>query len=178
MTQQYPVSSTPATYQPTEIQLARAAALRRFNWLFVYVPIVLGTVSILFLLGFMFWQSFAPEQSETSRTLLSGIADVVLILTLMPMMLICALGPLALIGLAAFYYNRRQTQKDAPEPAPPVGRLHLLLWRLDAIVNTAAQKSAELLPKIAQPVIQFNALLAYIESWFKQIRSLFSRNKR
>ena len=178
MTRQSPVSSTQTIYQPTERQLARAAALRRFNWFFIYAPLILGAVIVLLLFGWMMWQSFAPQQMEWTRTFYSGVADIVLIFVMLPMMLICAIGPLALIGLGAFYYNRRQEQKNATEPAPPVGKLQLLLWKVDAFLDTIGQKSSELLPKVARPVIQFNAVLAYIESWFKQIRALFSRNEK
>lgn len=174
MTQQSPISSTQIPYQPTDGQMARASALRRFNRLYVYIPLFLGASIILFLLGWMFWRTFLP-QLENNRQFLSGVADIVIIFTIMPMMLICALGPASLIGLVGYRYKKRREQKKSGQSPPPAGRLQLLLWRLDHLLDTVAIKTADILPKVSKPVIGLNAFLAYMEALFIQFKKLFMR---
>ncbi len=177
MTQSVPVTSTSTTpYEPSANQLARAAAIRRFNRLYVYTPLVLGGLIILVLLGLMLWVGLAPQQWERFRPFFSGLADIIIIFTIMPMMLLCSIGPISLIALGAYRYQKRKEQKESAEPAPPAKGVQLLLWRLDAILDKTAVTVRDNAPKAAKPVIQFHAFLAYAASLLKQIRTMFSRS--
>lgn len=177
MTQSVPVTSdTTTTYEPSDSQLARAAAIRRFNWFYVYTPLILGIIIILVLLGLMLWVGLAHQQWERFRPFFSGLADIIMIFTIMPLMLLCSIGPISLIALGAYRYQKRQEQKESGEPAPPAKGLQLLLWRLDAILDKTAVTVRDITPKVSKPVIQFNAFLAYVESLLKQIRKMFSRS--
>jgi hypothetical protein len=46
---------TKPEYQPTPAQQARDAALRRFNRLFVYLPVIIAAVIALIVIGLLFW---------------------------------------------------------------------------------------------------------------------------
>lgn len=163
------------TYKPNEEQLVRAEALRRFNWLYVYTPLIIGTVIVFVLLGFMFWGAFA-QPVEDKRLFLSGLADIVIIFTALPMTLLCAVGPVALVGMIAYRVQKQRERKEAGQSPPAGGRLQRLIWRLDAMLDNVYGKIVETLPKITNPVIQFNALLAYVKSLWNQLKKFLMRS--
>ena len=175
MTQSLPATTPTPEFEPSSSQLERAKAIRRFNWRFVYIPLIIGIVIVLVLLGLMLWVGLAPQQAESYRPFFSGLADIVLIFTLIPMMMLCSIGPIALIGLGAFRYQKRQEQKESGEPEPPARGLQLLLWRVDSLLDKASSSVQTHAPKAATPIIQVNAFLAYVESLIKQIRNLFMK---
>ena len=177
MTQSVPATSSSTTsYEPSATQLARAAAIRRFNRIYVYTPLIFGGLILLALLGLMLWVGLAPQQWERFRPFFSGLADIIMIFTIMPLMLLCSIGPISLIALGAYRYQKRKEQKESGESVPPAKGLQLLLWRLDAILNKTAVSVRNITPKATTPVIQFHAFLAYAASLLKQIRKLFSRS--
>lgn len=169
-----PVESSAETkerFQPAPAQLGRAAARRRFNLLYVYIPIALASLIVIGLVGLLFWRVFSPDV-EGTRQFASALADVIIIGTTVPLMLLCAIGPASLIGVAVYRRNRKQPEGD-PQP---YGRLQTLLWRLDALVANIQAKLAETLPRIARPIVEAYARAAYLHTFLEHVKKIFSRS--
>ena len=155
------------TFVPTAVQLERAEALTRFNRWAIYVPLgVLATAVVGFLIYLLILAVWPPY--EDTRLFLSGVADIILILFMLPVVLLFGLLLAGIFG-GAFYW--RQSKKETGEPSlqNKYGRLRLLLWKLDQKLSTVYRKVDQLMPKIAQPVMRLNATLAYISSWLGQL---------
>jgi hypothetical protein len=163
---------TDVPYAPNNAQLERAAALRRFNWLYIYTPIIVAALICIVLIGLLFWGAFSPNITGT-RNFASALADIVIILTTLPLLLLCAIGP---VGALALFVYRRQKRVDSP--APGYGRLHILLWRLDTLVSKGQVMIETALPKVAQPVIQANARAVYWRTLIKNWREIFNRSRK
>ena len=155
------------TFVPTAVQLERAEALTRFNRWTIYVPLgVLATAVVGFLIYLLILAVWPPY--EDTRLFLSGVADIILILFMLPVVLLFGLLLAGIFG-GAFYW--RQSKKETGEPSlqNKYGRLRLLLWKLDQKLSTVYRKVDQVMPKIAQPVMRLNATLAYISSWLGQL---------
>ena len=155
------------TFVPTAVQLERAEALTRFNRWTIYVPLgVLATAVVGFLIYLLILAVWPPY--EDTRLFLSGVADIILIFFMLPVVLLFGLLLAGIFG-GAFYW--RQSKKETGEPSlqNKYGRLRLLLWKLDQKLSTVYRKVDQLMPKIAQPVMRLNATLAYISSWLGQL---------
>ena len=164
--------------KPSESQRQRTQNLRRFNWLYVYGPLILGALVILVLSILMFWGVFSPNVMGTAA-FLSGAADMVIILFAIPAMLLCVLGPVALAGLVVMLMKSRQSRQEKKARGdfiPDHGRLQPLFWRLDQLLVTAASKVDNAGKKVANPLISFNARLAYLDAWWLRVRRLLLRS--
>lgn len=167
-------SNTEKTFQATAEQLARAQARRRFNFWAVYLPLMVVSVGVLALVGLMIWGVLAPIPEET-RSFVSGMADLLIILATLPLALLCGAVPLALGGYLV--YRRRQKPAQTTTTAKPAyGRLQKLFWQLDSLVVTSSRKSGELLPKVARPVVRANAMLAYLGTLFTHLKAFLMRS--
>ncbi len=155
-----PVQADPQLYQPSPDQLARAAALKRFNRLYIYLPLAVFSVVGLVLVGLLLWGTLSPNIVGT-REFVSGLADLILILAVLPMMLLCAIVPAAYIAWVV--YRRQQPQREH-------GRFQTLIWRLDSLVTKAQDKTSDVMPKVATPVIKGHSWLAYLQSFIKNIK--------
>ena len=153
--------------KPTAVQEARVAALQRFNWYFVYTPVLVLLLAVFILTGLLMWGALSPNIRGT-RAFISGVADIVVILVAIPMSLACLVPPLAGVG---FMVYQRQKRKEGVE----YGRLHRLFWRIEGIVDRVQARSEVILPKVGQPIIRLHANLAFITTWLNHIVSLFRR---
>ena len=155
------------TFVPTAVQLERAEALTRFNRWAIYVPLGLLTTAVIGFLIYLLILAIWPPYEDT-RLFLSGVADIILILFMLPVVLLFGLLLAGIFG-GAFYW--RQSKKETGEPSlqNKYGRLRLLLWKLDQKLSTVYRKVDQVMPKIAQPVMRLNATLAYISSWLGQL---------
>lgn len=160
---------------PTPEQLTRAAARRRFNILFVYLPLAVAAIGVITLIVLMIIGVLSP-MPETSRELVSGMADLIVILVIMPLVLVCGAVPL---GLGGYLIHRRRQKPKAAQPTtavPQYGRLQRLFWKAEDLLVKSRRKADELLPKIAQPVIRGNAFFAYLETWLLHLKQFFTRS--
>lgn len=162
------VVKTNAGVEPTAVQKARIASLQRFNWYFVYTPILVLFLIVLILTGLLTWGALSPNIVGT-RPFISGVADIILILAIMPMTLLCLIPPLAMVGFMV--YRRRKKKVDGVQ----YGRLHRLFWRIERLLDIVQAKTEAILPKVGQPIIRLNALLAYITTLLDHIMRLFRR---
>jgi hypothetical protein len=156
-------------YEPNEEQIARAAARRRFNWLYIYTPVLLLTAVILVVTGFMIWRVFVPTDA-VNAALLSGLADVVLILALLPTILIW--GAIVALPIGFYIYRYRQRREEPAEDEVYIhkyGRFRVLLWRVDHKLETVQQLLNErILPAITRPIIRLHALVTAVVTWGQQ----------
>jgi hypothetical protein len=88
------------------------------------------------------------------------------ILTVMPLLLLCAIVPAAAVGLVV--YRRQQPKREH-------GRFQTLIWRLDTLITTAQDKTATTMPKIAAPVVKGYVWGAYVRALVENIKKLFTR---
>jgi hypothetical protein len=151
--------------QPTAVQQERIDALKRSNWLFIYAPILFFVIVLLVLTGLLLWGAFSPNIVGT-REFASGVADVIIILTTLPMILLCLTLPLGLFGFTIYRRQKQGTER-------PYGRLRPLFWRVDNILDTVQDKVETTAPKVAQPVTKLNALVAFIGTWLEAIVRYF-----
>lgn len=142
--------------------------LRRFNWLFVYTPILIGALVLIGLFGLMLWNSFrSPESAELS--FYSGLADIILILVLIPLILVGLLGPAALGGLIYWAVDSRRKRKEQTEPQPEGMFIQRYSWQLENIIDRAAVTIDQFVAKIAAQVIRLNGWLDYVAQFLRKL---------
>jgi len=154
------------TFQPTVAQLARAAALQRFNRLAVYLPLILFALVGFILLVLMLINALPNEGSSKIREFLSGIADIAVIMAIIPLWLVATAIP---IGVIVLFVQMRQRDVS------PLRGLQTLLWRIESKVGQLQEKTNELAPKAAAPVITVNARLTFALAWIEQMRHYFRK---
>jgi hypothetical protein len=157
---------TKPEYQPTPAQLARAAALRRFNRWFVYLPVSIAAVIALLVIGLLFWVTLI-QPGENSRETVSGIASAVIILVSLPMTLLCALPSVLIIG--AFVQGRQKGMA-------PLKRVQTIFWQIDSLVLRLQTAVKNFTPKIAGIVIKAHAAVAYIRNLLNQLKNMLKRS--
>ncbi|GAB4160325.1 MAG: hypothetical protein Fur0021_32160 [Candidatus Promineifilaceae bacterium] len=146
---------------PSQAQLNREAALRRFNRLYVYTPLALGTLVCLVLVGWLLWGTIIvnwfseTHNAESARALASGLADTIFIIVALPWGLFCAALPL--LFFAGILRSRRQG-------SAPLRRIQRLFWRLDDLLHRIDQKVNDLAPHLAHYVVAGNAWLSHIQT--------------
>lgn len=150
------------TFVPTAVQLQRAKDLKRFNQLAVYLPLGLITAAALGFFIYLLILAIWPPYEDT-RLFLSGVADIILILFLLPVMLIFGLLVAGLIG-GIIYWQQSRKADGEPSLQNKYGRFRLLLWKLDQKLSGVYRQIDQLMPKLAGPVIKFNATMAYINT--------------
>jgi hypothetical protein len=157
-----PTQPERADYQPTAAQSERAAALRRFNWLYVYVPVIFASLMVFSLVSLLLWGTFSTSVVGTQE-FASSLADIILVLTIMPLLLLCAIPSALAIGLVVY---RRQNRESRPSH----GWLLRLLWRLDNLVARIHDGTEQTLPKVVGPLISGHAWAAYWQALTAQVK--------
>ncbi len=158
----YPQSDQ-SGYSPSREQLERERALQRYNRLFIYVPVGIAALIATFLFGLMLVGIFAPGLVGAEE-FLSGLADTILVLWLIPMLLLCSIVPLAYF---AYLVNRRQRRNMLPPDSPQLqhSRVQMVMWQAQDIVDRAEQSTERLSDRIGQPFISLGTIAAYVFSW-------------
>ena len=154
------------SHEPTKEQAERAADLRRFNLLFVYGPIGLITAIVLGLVIVLLIVALNPPSDE-ALLFISGLADVALVIALLPFLIIGA----ALLGLIAYGYVRARQQGMAP-----VRQTQRLLWRMDNVVGRLRGRTEETALQVARPFISVHSIVAYIKTLINQVLKLVKRS--
>lgn len=154
---------TPNSFEPSPAQLARRKALRRYNWLTLYGPLLLLTLIGLGVLAALIWATIerGTAEMERWRTFVSAAADTVIILTSIGMTLACVVIPAA--AVATLVYGRQQAWR-------PLATTQRFLWRVDQYVTTAQERVDQVAAQSAEKVIDGRSRLAYWESLLKWFR--------
>lgn len=164
----------PQTLEPNEEQQQRLAARRRFNWLYVYTPVILLAVISLVIIGLLIYGVASPSVSGTAE-FVSALADIIIIFTILPLMLLCALPTLLFAGVVVYRRQSRKEKEERGEVVAEHGRLQRLFWWIDNLLTQVQTVIQTYAPKLAKPVINFNAFLAYVAAFWQQLKALFSR---
>ena len=150
-------------FTPTAEQLERERALKHFNRLYIYLPVTVVVLFVLGLLALMLVGIFAPGLVGAEE-FLSGLADTILVLWMMPMIVFFAIGPIAYLG---YLVNRRQRRQKLPPDSPLLqhSRTQMALWKAQNMTRLIEDKTAETSEKITDPLIGLDAFVAYIAAW-------------
>jgi len=150
-------------FQPSAEQLERERALKRFNRNFITIPIVLAVAIVLTITILMLVAIFSPGPAG-SLAFLSGLADTILVLWMIPMTVLCAIVPILYI---AYLVNRRQRRAELPPESPLLkhSRTEMALWKAQNISDRVDSKSESLSKRIAEPFIRLGEFSAYILAW-------------
>ena len=160
------LSQIEESYEPTQVQVERAAALRKFNLLFVYGPIGLVAAIAFGLIIFLLIVVLNPP-SDDALLFISGLADAALVIALLPTVIIGA----ALLSLIAYSYIRARQQGMAP-----IRQTQRLLWRMDNVVGRLRSLTKETASKVARPFISVNSFAAYVKALVYQVLKLLKRS--
>ena len=104
------------------------------------------------------------------RQLFSGVADIVTMLLVAPMLLLCALPT---VGAIAFVvYRRKKKAESAPaEPGLPI------FWRIENKVIALHDAVARATPKVTQPLINAHGWAAYIKQIIEDFRRILQQER-
>ena len=150
---------------PTDRQMTRDKALRRFNWLYIYTPIIVVSLVSFGILLLLTWQSLLPNSAE-KQLFLSGLADLILIYWMCPMVLLLSLGPLS--GMY-FLYKRREHGSYVRKP------IQRLAWRTDNMIDKSHAKIRETQPKIAKPFVEAQGWIAFLQNLIRGAKNDIKR---
>ena len=95
---------------PDEIrQKERQRQLNRFNRLTIYLPLALMAIIILALVGLMLWRTLDSGQDNMAdwRLFSSASADLIIILTILPLILLSAIFPALAAGWIWYTWGNR-----------------------------------------------------------------------
>lgn len=160
------LSQVEESYKPTQEQAERAAALRRFNLLFVYGPVGLISAIVLGLVILLLIVVLNPP-SDGALLFISGLADAALVIALLPIVIIGA----ALLSLIAYSYYRARQRGMAP-----IRQTQRLLWRMDVVVGKLRDLTKETASKVARPFILANSYAVYMKALAYQVLKLVKRS--
>ncbi len=158
-----PNQSVPVDYQPTPEQKARATALQRFHQLYLYIPLaVLGT-PIIVTFALLIWLATGGDEAAVWQGYVSSIADMVIILTTLPLMFMCAMLPIGAIVLMV---------QGREKGWQPIGRLQTLLWRLESRLDGVRDRVDRYAPAVAERSITGRGWVTYILALGQKISNL------
>jgi len=151
--------------EPTVRQKERAARLRRFNWLFVYLPTSLITVLVIGILVYLLVISL-PDNPEARKNV-SAIADGLMILATLPLLVICGVLP-----ALAFFVTIQARQRGIA----PVLKIQRLSWRMEkGLVNISARVK-NVSTRSVRPVINIHARWNYFVTLLKRFNKVLKRS--
>lgn len=165
--------------RPTPEQLERKRRQQRFTRRRVWLPV--GAVILLWLLAIagLLWLTvvgswFNMDTNQvTYRSLVSGVADAILILSITPLLLLCALPS---VGLIALVVRRRRREPESHSWTEGGRRL---LWRVENGVMAVGRRLEEdVLPSVARPVTSAYALAAFVRTLWRITAEMISRENR
>lgn len=162
------------SYQPTAEQLARDEALKRFNRLYIIIPVAITVLIALALLITLAVFAFLPNNSAL-RQFISGMADLIIILVSIPMTLLCAILPVAYVAIVL---NRRQQRRLYPQLGPMAyrGRLQSLLWWLQGKLDQAQAAVESGSTSLANRVMKAHERFEYYSTLGERLRRNFRSN--
>jgi hypothetical protein len=149
----------PIAYLPTPAQLERKAALRRFNRLYVYLPLAIFTTIAVIVIITLFWGAFSGDNAQR-RVFISALADIVIILGTIPLILAFSIVPIG--AVAAYFYVRSLPKQEH-------SRSHVFLWKLNNGINKVGDKTDEIAPKLIKPITASHGVYSYLSTFTRVI---------
>jgi hypothetical protein len=152
-------------FHPSISQEDRGAKMRRFNFLYIYLPIGFAALVILALTILLLIMALGVGSAATLATL-SGMADSVIILAIIPTMILCAIVPF--VYLAVVFQTRSRGRA-------PIQQSQRMLWRVQDRLESVTFRVASLMSIMREPFIRISARYAFIKHFLIRIVSLFYR---
>jgi len=167
----YPQQYHEPKFEPTEAQLDRDRLLRRRTRLYIYLPLGIVSFIALVLMALILIGLYVVGISGFAK-FISAVADIIIILWTIPAIILVSLLPITYV---AYYANRRQKRKLDPQTGPLAyrSRTQVLLWRIQVFMGQTQAKTDEIAPKVAKPVTEFNAFIAYLGAWLNIVTRPF-----
>jgi hypothetical protein len=164
-----------SNYRPSAEQLNRDEALKRFNRLYVMVPIAIAAVIALALIVTLTIFAFLPNNVE-ARRFISGLADLIIILITLPMTLLCTAIPIVYVAIVL---NRRQQRRLYPQMGPMAsgGRVQLFLWWLQSKLDQAQTVIERGSTVLADKVMKAYERFEYYSTFGERLRRNFLGDK-
>lgn len=169
----------PERVRPTPEQLERKRKQQRFTRQRVWLPV--GVVALLWLLAVagLLWLTVAGSwfnmdtSQATYRSLVSGVADAIIILSITPLLFLCAVPSVGIFAVAV-----RRRRRD-PERRAWTESGRRLLWRVEnGIAAVGRRLEEDVLPSVARPVTSAYALAAFVRTLWKISAEMISRENR
>ena len=150
----------------TPLQEKRARAIRRFNWLYVYAPIVILSIISLAIIVILLYFVFNPPSSETYETI-SGIADAIVIMGVFPLIIVT--GALLAIIFSIWVRSRRRG-------IAPVHGTQKFLWRVSWALDDVQIITGQIMSRIASPFVSIHGYAAFVRRFLHQLVGLLKRS--
>ena len=166
--------SEPTPFTPSAEQLAREQALKRFNRLYIYVPVSFAVILVIGLLVLMLIGIFAPGLVGAEE-FLSGLSDTILVMWMLPMTVLCAIGPIMYL---AYLVNLRQRRNQLPPDSPLLQhrRSQMAMWQAQDITDRVEQKTDDVADRVTEPFFKLGEFGAYVAAWLMILTRPFRRN--
>ncbi|MFN2124481.1 MAG: hypothetical protein ACK2T4_11690 [Candidatus Promineifilaceae bacterium] len=161
-------------FKPSAEQLERERALKRFNRKFITIPIALVVLIGIVLTILMLVAIFAPGP-EGTMVFLSGLADTIVVLWMIPMTVLCAIVPILYF---AYLVNRRQRRAELPLNSPLLehSRTQMAFWKAQNISDRVDAQSKSISDRIVAPFMRLGEFSAYLLAWLTILTQPFRRD--
>ena len=151
---------------PTSAQEERAARIRRFNLLYVYLPVGLLSFIVFVIVLFILVYTLTPL-GQDNNILVAALADVIVIVYSVPLMILCAILPTAFVFLSI--QSRRRG-------IAPLRQSQTFLWRVETELIVVQSVVKSIAQRIARPFLYLNGIGAFIQSFVNRLLKIFSRS--
>lgn len=162
--QEFDQNETP--YEPTSQQAQRAAELRKFNLIFVYLPIGLASAIAIVLIAILLIVALNPPSAK-ALLFISGLADVALVIAMLPILILGAV----ILGLIGYAYTQARKAGTAP-----IRQTQLLLWRMDNLIGRIRVRVDETGVTVRRPFLSINGAVAYVRELIIQLVRMLKRS--
>ena len=152
-------------YRPTKRQEDRAAQIRKFNRLYIYLPIGFASSIALGITVLLIILALGVGTPKILATI-SGMADSFVILAIIPTLVLCAIVPLAFFAIT---YQMRQ------RGSAPIRQTQWFLWRIQSRLDILGPRISAIMAKIRKPFVRVYSRYAFFQSLINYFRRLLRR---
>lgn len=152
-------------FEPSTRQIERAARIRKFNRIYILLPVSLAAIIALTLTILLIILALGIGTDEVRETI-SAVADSVLILTIIPTMILCAIVPTLFIAVSV------QTKQKG---IAPIRQTQWFFWRVQERLGFLGARIGILMEKIREPIVRISARYAYVQTFLMRLFKLFKR---
>lgn len=152
-------------FEPSNRQLDRATRMRRFNRIYIFLPVSLASIIALALTILLIILALGIGTDEVRETL-SGIADSVLILAIIPTMVLCAIVPTVYLAISIQMRQRG---------VAPIRQTQWFFWVVQERLGFLGNLISRLMEKFREPFVRISARYAFIHTLFMRLFKIFKR---
>ena len=152
-------------FKPSNQQLERARNIRRFNRIYILLPVSLAGIIALVLTILLIILALGIGTDEVRETI-SGIADSVLILAIIPTMVLCAIVPSVYIAMSIQMRQRG---------VAPIRQTQWFFWVVQERLGFLGARISRLMEKFREPFVRISARYAFVHTLFMRLFKIFKR---